>query len=108
MADALARKFDVVVAHKPDRFSRNLRITLEYFDKLLKAGVAFVSISEQMDFTTPSGKVHLTLLGAARFEVEGKVPLKLKESHLNLYPDPEESAKVLAHLVRYSEYLRAS
>lgn len=33
-------------------------------DKLLKAGVSFVSMSEQMDFTTPSGKVHLALLGA--------------------------------------------
>ncbi len=64
MADALARKFDVVVVHKLDRFSRNLRITLEYFDKLLKAGIAFISINEQMDFTTPSGKVHLALLGA--------------------------------------------
>ena len=64
IADALVGKFDVLVVHKLDRFSRNLRITLEYFDKLLKAGVAFVSISEQMDFTTPSGKVHLALLGA--------------------------------------------
>ena len=34
MEDALARRFDVVVVHKLDRFSRNLRITLEYFDKL--------------------------------------------------------------------------
>jgi len=64
IADALAWKFDVLVVHKLDRFSRNLRITLEYFDKLLKAGVAFISINEQMDFTTPSGKVHLALLGA--------------------------------------------
>ena len=62
--DALAKKFDVLVVHKLDRFSRNLRITLEYFDKLLKAGVTFISINEQMDFTTPSGKVHLALLGA--------------------------------------------
>ena len=64
ITDALAGNFDVLVVHKLDRFSRNLRITLEYFDKLLKAGVAFVSINEQMDFTTPSGKVHLALLGA--------------------------------------------
>lgn len=64
ITDALAGKFDVLVVHKLDRFSRNLRITLEYFDKLLKAGVAFISINEQMDFTTPSGKVHLALLGA--------------------------------------------
>ncbi len=62
--DALAGKFDVLVVHKLDRFSRNLRITLEYFDNLLKAGVTFVSINEQMDFTSPSGKVHLALLGA--------------------------------------------
>lgn len=64
IADALTGKFDVLVVHKLDRFSRNLRITLEYFDKLLRAGVAFMSINEQMDFTTPSGKVHLALLGA--------------------------------------------
>ena len=54
--DALARKFDVLVVHKLDRFSRNLRVTLEYFDKLSKAGVTFLSISEQMDFSTPRGK----------------------------------------------------
>ena len=30
MADASKGKFDVVVVHKLDRFSRNLRITLEY------------------------------------------------------------------------------
>ncbi|MCK4354444.1 MAG: recombinase family protein, partial [Dehalococcoidia bacterium] len=64
ITDALAGNFDVLVVHKLDRFSRNLRITLEYFDKLLKAGVAFVSINEQMDYTTPSVKVHLALLGA--------------------------------------------
>jgi DNA invertase Pin-like site-specific DNA recombinase len=61
--DALAGKFDVLVVHKLDRFSRNLRITLEYFDKLLKAGVAFISINEQMDFSTPWGGLALTLLG---------------------------------------------
>lgn len=64
IADASAGKFDVLIVHKLDRFSRNLRITLEYFDKLLKMGVTFISINEQMDFTTPSGKVHLALLGA--------------------------------------------
>jgi DNA invertase Pin-like site-specific DNA recombinase len=62
--DALSAKFDVLVVHKLDRFSRNLRLTLDYFDRLDKAGVSFVSIGEQMDFTTASGKVHLALLGA--------------------------------------------
>lgn len=64
MSDAETKQFDVLVCHKLDRFSRNLPITLEYLEKLSKAGIAFTSISEQMDFTTPSGKVHLALLGA--------------------------------------------
>jgi len=64
VSDAIQGKFDVLVVHKLDRFSRNLRTTIEYFDKLQKAGVSFVSISEQMDFTSPIGKVQLALLGA--------------------------------------------
>lgn len=59
IADALAGKFNVLVVHKLDRFSRNLRITLEYFEKLSKAGISFVSINEQMDFSQPWGKFAL-------------------------------------------------
>jgi acyl-CoA synthetase (NDP forming) len=36
---------------------------------------------------------------------QGKVLGKLKQSHLEPYPAPEKAARVLAHLVRYSEYL---
>lgn len=53
IADGLDRKYDILVVHKVDRFSRKLRITLEYFDKLGKAEVGFVSIVDQMDFSTP-------------------------------------------------------
>jgi site-specific DNA recombinase len=62
--DALAGKYDVLLVHKIDRFSRKLRFTLEYFDRLYKAGVGFVSVSEQMDFTTPTGQVFLAMVGA--------------------------------------------
>ena len=65
------------------------------------------AIKNTIDLMARNRKPVLFTVGAARFETEGKVPLKLKESHLNLYPDPEESAKVLAYLVRYSEYLRS-
>ncbi len=63
IADALDQKYDILVIHNIGRFSRNLRITLEYFDKLGKAGVGFVSILEQMDFSTPWGKFTLSMLG---------------------------------------------
>jgi site-specific DNA recombinase len=33
--DALSHDYDVLVVHKLDRFSRRLRITIEYFEKLV-------------------------------------------------------------------------
>ncbi len=64
LADAEAGLVDVIVVHKLDRFARNLRVTLETLERLERAGVGFVSISEQMDFTTPIGKVILATLAA--------------------------------------------
>jgi site-specific DNA recombinase len=64
LIDAEAGLIDVVVVHKLDRFARNLRVTLETLERLDRVGVGFVSISEQMDFTTPIGKVILATLAA--------------------------------------------
>ena len=61
--DAIAGKYDVLVVHKIDRFSRKLKITLEYFEKLGRAGVGFVSIENQIDYSTPSGKFMLVMQG---------------------------------------------
>jgi DNA invertase Pin-like site-specific DNA recombinase len=63
LAAAQAHAYDVLVVHKLDRFSRNLRVTLESLDTLGKAGVAFASVTEQIDFTTPWGRLSLTMLG---------------------------------------------
>ncbi|MEE9528521.1 MAG: recombinase family protein [Dehalococcoidia bacterium] len=61
--DALAHQYDILVIHKIDRFSRRLLVTLEYFNKVVQAGLGFISITEQMDFTTPWGKFTLSMLG---------------------------------------------
>ncbi|MFC1994468.1 recombinase family protein [Chloroflexota bacterium] len=61
--DGISKKYDVLVVHKVDRFSRKLSVTLDNFDKLSKVGVGFVSIIEQMDFSTPWGKFTLSMLG---------------------------------------------
>lgn len=63
ITDALDAEYDVLVVHKIDRFSRRLQVTLEYFEKLGKAGVGFISMQEEMDYTTPQGKLMLTLQG---------------------------------------------
>ena len=62
--DVQAGRFDVVVVHKLDRFARNIRVTFEQFEVLRRHDVAFVSLAEQMDFSTPIGKVILATLAA--------------------------------------------
>ena len=59
--DAIAGRYDVLVVHKIDRFSRKLKVTLEYIEKLVKADVGFVSIENQIDYTTPQGKFMLVM-----------------------------------------------
>lgn len=63
MDDAVAGRYDVLVVHKIDRFSRKLRVTLEYFEKLGNARVGFVSIQNDMDYSTPTGKFMLVMQG---------------------------------------------
>ncbi len=55
---------DVVITHKLDRFSRSITDILLYMRELNKLGVAYTSATEQFDFTTPIGKVMLTMLAA--------------------------------------------
>ncbi len=65
MADVSARRIDVVVVHKLDRFARNIRVTFEQFQILQRHRVLFASVSEQgFDFTTPMGQVILSVLAA--------------------------------------------
>ena len=63
MADVEARRFDVIVVHKLDRFSRNLIVTLQSLARIDKAGATFVSLTEQIDYTTPMGRLCLTMIG---------------------------------------------
>jgi DNA invertase Pin-like site-specific DNA recombinase len=64
MADAYRRKFDVVIVWKFDRFARSVSHLLRALETFNALGIAFVSLSEQMDTTTPTGKMVFTVLGA--------------------------------------------
>jgi site-specific DNA recombinase len=66
--DADAGRFDVVIVHKNDRFARNRRVAFDAFHRLGSAGVGFVSIVENMDYSTPAGQLMLTMLvGLSQF-----------------------------------------
>ena len=56
--------FDVVVVHTLDRWSRNLRVMLESMGTLAQNGVGLVSITENIDYSTPHGKMATQMLGS--------------------------------------------
>jgi DNA invertase Pin-like site-specific DNA recombinase len=71
VADARRRKFDVLLCWRLDRLGRNLRHLVVLLEDLRDVGVAFVSLNEGIDATTPAGKLQLHVLAAlAEFERE--------------------------------------
>jgi DNA invertase Pin-like site-specific DNA recombinase len=69
IADATRRKFDVLVCWRLDRLGRNLKHLVTLLEELQALGIAFVSLGEGIDCTTPAGKLQLHILAAlAEFE----------------------------------------
>lgn len=64
MADAHKRHFDAVVVWKFDRFARSVSHLLRALETFGSLGIQFVSLSEQVDTSTPAGKMVFTVLGA--------------------------------------------
>jgi DNA invertase Pin-like site-specific DNA recombinase len=64
MADAHKRRFDVVVVWRFDRFARSVSHLLRALETFQALGIEFVSLSEQMDTSTPAGRMVFTVLGA--------------------------------------------
>ena len=69
MADAKRRKFDVVLVWKLDRFGRSLRHLVNALAEFESLGIAFVSLSDNLDLSTASGRLMFQIIGAmAEFE----------------------------------------
>jgi len=64
MADEHKRRFDAVIVWKFDRFARSVSHLLRALETFRAQGVEFVSFSEQLDTSTPAGKMVFTVLGA--------------------------------------------
>lgn len=64
MADAHRRRLDAVVVWKFDRFARSVSHLLRALETFRALGIEFVSLSEQVDTSTPIGKMVFTVLGA--------------------------------------------
>ncbi len=58
------REGDTVYIQDFSRLARNVKDLLNIVDKLQEKGVNLVSLKENLDLNTPSGKLQLTMLGA--------------------------------------------
>jgi DNA invertase Pin-like site-specific DNA recombinase len=64
LADAHARHFDVVACWRFDRFSRSVSHLCRALETFNALDIQFVSLCEQVDTNTPTGKLVFTILGA--------------------------------------------
>jgi DNA invertase Pin-like site-specific DNA recombinase len=63
------RKCDIVLVWKLDRLGRSLRHLVNILAELEARGVAFVSLRDNLDLSTPSGRLMFNVIGAmAEFE----------------------------------------
>ena len=71
MNDARQRRVDVVVCWRLDRFGRSLRALIMAIEELNASGVSFVSMGENIDTASPTGRLLLGIMGSfAQFERE--------------------------------------
>lgn len=64
-------EYDAVVVYKLDRWARSSTELILDTKELIDKGIGFISISDNLDFSTASGKLHFAILSAfAEFERE--------------------------------------
>ena len=71
MAKLRKNEYSSVVIYKLDRWARSSRELILDTKEILDRGIAFISLSDNLDFSTASGKLHFQILSAfAEFERE--------------------------------------
>jgi len=87
MTDARRRKFDMIVVWKVDRFGRSLKHLVNALAELESLGVAFVSLRDNLDLSTPAGRLMFQIIAAmAEFEralIQERVRAGLRNARKN-------------------------
>lgn len=103
LADVGLGKIDVVAVWKFDRFARSLKHLMLTLDDLRAKNVDFVSIRNQLDTSTPTGRLLFQIVGAvAEFEVE-----LIRERVLAGLDEARRKGKTLGRRRRYLDEDRA-
>jgi site-specific DNA recombinase len=132
LAEAEAKRFDLLLVYRVDRLSRSVRGLAQILEQLDEAGVLFRSATEPFDTATSAGRMMVQMLGvfaeferatitdrviagmerkAARGEwTGGSVPFgyRLDAQRRFLLPDTHEAPVVQQIFRRYGERLHGS
>src|SRR3989344_5045030 len=63
LRDAQEKKFDIILVHKIDRFSRKLKDLIMVLDDLKEKNINFTSVTEQIDTTSAMGEAFFQIIG---------------------------------------------
>lgn len=106
LKDAHSRSVDAVLVWKLDRLGRSLKHLVTTIEDLAAYNVSFVSLRDNLDLSTPSGRLMLHIIGAmAEFERElikervtaGIAAARKRGSHIGR-PRVYVSAEKIRHL----------
>jgi len=64
LQDAAGGRFGAVVVYRLDRLGRDLRVTMDAHDALQTHGVALKSSTEQLDTSSPNGRMIFQIMGS--------------------------------------------
>lgn len=64
LKDAKSGKFQIIICYSVDRLGRNVKHLLNLLSELDSINVRVIFIRESLDFSTPAGRLCLTMLGA--------------------------------------------
>jgi site-specific DNA recombinase len=131
LAEAKAKRFDLLLVYRVDRLSRSVRGLAQIVEALDEAGVLFRSASEPFDTSSSAGRMMVQMLGvfaeferativerviagmerkAARGEWIGQPPFGYHRDAATgrLVPDPTEALIVAEIFRRYDERLEGT
>ena len=64
MRDVHKGKIQTIVCYRLDRLTRNTKDCFEFVEELERCGASFISIKENFDLTTPTGRLMFTFVAA--------------------------------------------
>ena len=100
LADARRRRFEVVACWRLDRLGRNLRHLVLLLDEWQARGVAFVTLGEGIDTSTPAGRLVAGVLASIADYAEHAIMLRERAGGQSIRPSSAVVPRIIPTVER--------